>query len=649
MADFRWTIVAGSYLSLHVVNNISYVTIPVTDDDVRPEATESGTGGGAPIDFAYVAKWGNDITGNGSRLKPWATIQGAYDGLVNAGPGTTAARFVIIVGSGTYNQTLIQGAYSYHIFGDGDVVFDGANLPVIPGPIPEVPDYFTYLGSDNNSLINLTIKNYIHVGKVATPSSPNSGNNFIDCVVRDCEKVNNAQVSNLGTNNFQHYRWGSTNTIFYNITKSFSMGVGYNGLSADYDKLFIKKTSFINCKCVAFKIDTNSLVIGPRDCLFKNSNIWVYEDGNNTRNTFDYFSFHNCNFRFNTSGGSPSPTILDPTLDAVTFPNFGASGSVPVDFQYIATASVVKSEFDSAFGPKTVSDPQYMDSIIDQDPLLNDIEMGDFSLGNSSPAKVGAAGSTITKFQYHPNGPIGTWGSEFGARGVGQKIKSGVDFVSTSNMTLVENGTLDYYQLASDTSSGEIRTNVFDLGSFKELEVLEFFGDMGYFTGQYMTDLDDLGPVQIIGPLLDTQYVLGTGATQAYVVSYDSPEPITFYDVGGTVSVFPGEKFTAYDGANTASSEFGTAEVQPIIETNSYNLVEMRTSNIVFTDATSEGTVPYFRYHINQQPTCNRTGNNPTGTITAGNADSNFDAANAYPVRAKYVQLRVTIQNNNLY
>jgi hypothetical protein len=120
MGDFRWSIVGGSQIrSTLASSNLIQLTVPITDDDVRP--------GG----YVYVAKWGNDITGNGSRLKPYATIQAAKDLVGNQ---------KIIVGSGTYNQTII--GEPPHIIGDGDVVFDGSSVPYIPGPIPTQPGYF---------------------------------------------------------------------------------------------------------------------------------------------------------------------------------------------------------------------------------------------------------------------------------------------------------------------------------------------------------------------------------------------------------------------------------------------------------------------------------------------------------------------------
>lgn len=47
---------------------------------------------------------------------------------------------------------------------------------------------------------------------------------------------------------------------------------------------------------------------------------------------------------------------------------------------------------------------------------------------------------------------------------------------------------------------------------------------------------------------------------------------------------------------------------------------------------------------------CNRTGNVFTGTITKGNGDPSFDrtTANVFKIASKHIQIRYTIQANNL-
>jgi hypothetical protein len=61
-------------------------------------------------------------------------------------------------------------------------------------------------------------------------------------------------------------------------------------------------------------------------------------------------------------------------------------------------------------------------------------------------------------------------------------------------------------------------------------------------------------------------------------------------------------------------------------------------------------TDPYFYFEINQKPTSNNVGNSRTGAIVRGNGDKDFDrtAANVFPINKKFIQLRYTIQVNNL-
>ena len=63
-----WTIVGGSTVVNHSGSNWSTYTVPETSDD-----EVAGT-------IRYVAKWGNDANGNGSRNQPYATIQAVVDG-----------------------------------------------------------------------------------------------------------------------------------------------------------------------------------------------------------------------------------------------------------------------------------------------------------------------------------------------------------------------------------------------------------------------------------------------------------------------------------------------------------------------------------------------------------------------------------------
>ncbi|MGN7988657.1 hypothetical protein ACTJKC_15015 [Pedobacter sp. 22226] len=103
MATYNWS------LRPNVPNRYNLV-IEDTPDNVRPN------------NAVYIALWGNDITGNGSRMYPYRTFE--------------FARFIsatIIVGSGVYREIARIGGQG---FADGDVVIDntinGEDLTVRP-------------------------------------------------------------------------------------------------------------------------------------------------------------------------------------------------------------------------------------------------------------------------------------------------------------------------------------------------------------------------------------------------------------------------------------------------------------------------------------------------------------------------------------
>jgi hypothetical protein len=623
--NLKWTITSGSVIRYNIGNALITKTIPNTANNVVPDSQ-----------VGYVALWGNDITGNGSRLKPWATIQKAIDTINNSTQ-------YIIVGSGFYNQYFSRTTGTTNIIiGDGHVIFDGNNLPLTPGPNPTYPTYlFKKTSTANIGFIGITIKNYINViecpinfSDLSTLSGNNSVNTiFYNCLVENCQRITNRMLPSSVNDGL----W-SENTVFYNIQKACLFRINP---AAGYERLPIHKTSFIKCKAVYLDFSTVTSDVFIRDNVFLSTNIWIYNDGANSLNSFDFFSFYNCNWRFGTSGLTPQLSEND--INSVGFPDFGNPGSIPANYQYISDVATLKYQFEVVFGAYSVP---FMENVIASDPLINIQEdIADVSLNPLSPVRSGAAGTGIAIVQRTPNTPSGVFGPEFGARGVGIPIRSGVNFDNSTidNLSLIDNGDSDFYTLTSTASLGYIRSEVINLVTFKEINMLDFFGNIGYLSGQYITDNDNLGtPVTIAAsPSITT-----LTNDQAYVVAYDSPEPITFFG-SSPIILFPGDKFTAVSGENQAQSEFGVAKVIPITDANNYDFVYMRISQIPF--ASNAGSPTFFKYKINQKPMCNRVGNFPTGDIVAGNADTSFDPSVAFPVRAKYVQIEFTIQNNNLY
>jgi len=93
-----------------------------------------------------------------------------------------------------------------------------------------------------------------------------------------------------------------------------------------------------------------------------------------------------------------------------------------------------------------------------------------------------------------------------------------------------------------------------------------------------------------------------------------------------------------------------------ILSANNYttgNFIKGDGTAVTLTGATLEEvfTTDAYQYYETFGPlSCNREGNVFTGAITKGNGDPFFDRtpANIFKIAAKYIQIRYTIQANNL-
>jgi hypothetical protein len=99
-ATYNWAYRPG------VINKYNF-NIPVTADNVRPS------------NAVYMALFGNDITGNGSREYPYKTLTKALN---------IANNLYVIISSGTYREAAIITTYQQNltIVADGNVTIDVA-------------------------------------------------------------------------------------------------------------------------------------------------------------------------------------------------------------------------------------------------------------------------------------------------------------------------------------------------------------------------------------------------------------------------------------------------------------------------------------------------------------------------------------------
>jgi hypothetical protein len=241
-ATYNWVYKPG------VTNKYGF-TIPAGADDVKP------TG------FCYVALYGNDATGNGSRFKPYKTLT----------KGLSLGANTLIVGSGTYREinVLIPTA-NISIVGDGNVVIDFSyNI------------YFMTQAGLAHSLYNLRL-----VGNGVTSywtSLYVNGSILTDITFDGCFLASNPQSV-----------FAFTNCTISNFSSAVN---------------FVSSSSLMNCTFVNLnRIAINSTGL-LRNCIFYTCNLGF--TGGGAANLLSYSLFYHCNFVLNSAGNGG---VLYPSL-----------------------------------------------------------------------------------------------------------------------------------------------------------------------------------------------------------------------------------------------------------------------------------------------------------------------------------------------
>lgn len=245
-ATYNWAYKPG-------VTNKYNLVISASADNVRP------------ANCCYVALFGNDLTGNGSRQYPFRTIT---KGCLIAG--------TIIVASGVYRES---AAGNCILYGDGDVIMDGTTFftaALING------------GGNSAQIINIKFRNWV-LGPANFPFT------LTDCRVENC-KINGFAT---GVNNvFSNLIAGSL------IINAF--GAGGSGLFNG-----TKNNTFVNC--LDLTVDFANVGVGFQNYfainnIFYNCNIKFKQ-----ANYIDYSVFYNCNVLFSASA-STTPTVFYPSV-----------------------------------------------------------------------------------------------------------------------------------------------------------------------------------------------------------------------------------------------------------------------------------------------------------------------------------------------
>lgn len=306
MATYNWAYRPG------IANKYGFV-IAASADDVKPS------------NACYVALFGNDATGNGSRIKPYKTLKRVFD------LNLQGYSFVIL-GSGVYRE--IATGYNIGnqttIVGDGDVTIDAS--------------YFTGGLWANNyccGFCNITLKGN---GIMALGVNQVNGN-LLDCVLDGI-----GLPSNMST----------TITKMVNVViKNFFSLMKFTAV------LTLDNVMFHRCSNITYE-PTNSPSVVTRSTIFSECNIY-FKNANLLQN-ISYSLFHRCNFKVGTSTYETINKIYPLT---------------PLGYSYIETLQELIDFYKDYFG---VSYNIFQGCTI-ADPKFNNPEIGDFSLAFDSPAK----------------------------------------------------------------------------------------------------------------------------------------------------------------------------------------------------------------------------------------------------------------------
>lgn len=296
-----------------------------------PSATNEQT---PPANVFYVAKWGNDATGNGSRDRPFLTIA---KGTVNS----TTNRLVVI-GTGVYRESCAvtnTNALPNIFVADGNVTIEGTGIN-------------NFLSNSQGGYIfdGFKITNFLNIGNSAAQYALK----FTNCVISNI----------LGT--VENRSLLSRNNIYVNINRLFDTTA--NGMTVSAFSRYFVNNTFINIKNLQILQGTN-VPFGLIYNIYKNCNIQFQ-----VATGSDYNIYHNCNFRFNATAGT-QPIGL-PEDSGNTYVPSGWMATRPTTVAAIQAGQVAAGFGGVGFANSMVTDP-----------LFNNVALGDFTLQPTSPAR----------------------------------------------------------------------------------------------------------------------------------------------------------------------------------------------------------------------------------------------------------------------
>ncbi len=586
-ATYNWTYQPGS-------SNPYSINIPSTADDVRP------------ANVWYVALFGNDATGNGSRRKPYRTITKAYSLLAS---GDT-----LILGGGTYREAaVIQGSNrgSVRVVGDGDVKIDiSYNFYLFNFVVDSMGFYnITIIGDGSSSYI--------------VPGGSFNGLIAYDCIFDGCFAIPPGNYCD-----FQDVR----NTVFMNFAGV--MQPGYSRVGA-------------GCLNVTFAYCNISFNNGTLD-LFTNAIFYYCNIAGNTSvmGNIRYSLFYQCNFKFNGLG---SVGAFRPTT--------------PAGYTYYSDINSLKSAYNTQYGLNGYSGCAF------GDPLFINSGLKNYALQSSSPAKnmsyfgtfIGGLGIGLAILARATESA----GSFVFASAVNLTIADdSITFTDPS-----QNAQIDTQPQLNQLGRIIQKFPIFGFNSDRNGQYVDTIADLGATLNagdtlsvpvSYLVKVGAIvynGATYQPGDRLTTvtgQTTFTTGASGILIEITEAPERHTImarFNDGGTMvlstdALVSGNWYFVVTGSAVyKSNTYSAGSYFLADDTSSWS--GTATVELAMPDET---TLPFQHYDPAFQPTTNNVGDVRTGAVVRGNGDPAYvrGTGKEWPINTKHMQFRYMLKSNNL-
>lgn len=547
-----------------------------------------------PSNAVYVALFGNDAIGNGSRLRPFLTIEKAM---------TVYGH--LIVASGVYREYIAAVGNSYYgraIYGDGDVVFD----------ISYRGSMFPNSGFNGGFLYNIKV-----VGMGTGFFSSGDLTIIKDCTFDGCAPKNDGfstsgeLITSVINSTFSNF----SNNFSFNLPAHFTVGLE---------------------NCTFYKIN-NLHLDSATSCIFSDCNILVRPNSARPR----YSLFYRCNFNFNANGigGVLYPSIPDGYL------NFDDIDSLRANFQALYPTYL------NTFLSCKIADPRFNNENINDFSLSFDSPaknmsysgtyIGAQSIGYS--IKANAAGgdfdlSTNTNLIFSENSILlanpaleGSIESNVIPNLIARELATAPVYGSYAD----RNG--QYLDATEDLSSATVSASTklrLNTPYLVENEAITYNGAM-IQPGERFTTTDVLSFVSagsgscreileapqrhtIMARFSDGDTVLSSGTALAVGHWYYASGTVTHEGVTYTNQVFKATATSPFNGSGT---------------------VVLAMSNEA-----------YRNYEPGIKLTSNNVGDVRTGEIIRGNGDPLYERglSKEFPINARFIQFKYIIKVNNL-